>query len=61
MSLQTHGEWVWNLDLKLVMFSGEEKVWLRILYIVQSLRNSLRSRVNAQCMESAVHLPTNPV
>ena len=25
--------WVWNRDLKLVMFSGKEKVLLRILYI----------------------------
>ena len=31
--------WVWNLDLlKLMMFSGKEKVLFRILYIVQSLR-----------------------
>ena len=33
-----------NLDMRLIMFSGKEKV-LRILYIVQRLRNSLRSRV----------------
>ena len=40
-----HGVGFWNLDLRLIMLSGKEKVLLRILYIVQSLRNSLRSRV----------------
>ena len=37
--------WVWNLDLRLNMFPGKEKVLLMILYYVQSLRNSLRSQM----------------
>ena len=39
---QVDMEWVWNLDLRTIMFSGKKKVSLTILYI--SLRNTLWSR-----------------